>query len=49
VLAEIANEHGGVVFSDGYLGRVARRAEKLGLSQPKTTPEALKVLEHPES
>jgi glutamine synthetase len=50
LLAEIANEHGGVVFNgDGYSAEWHAEAEKRGLPNLKTTPEALKVLEQPES
>jgi glutamine synthetase len=50
LLAEIANEHDGVVFNgDGYSAEWHAEAEKRGLPNLKTTPEALKVLEQPES
>jgi glutamine synthetase len=50
VLTEIIKEHGAVVFNgDGYSAEWHAEAEKRGLLNLKTTPEALKVLEQPET
>jgi glutamine synthetase len=50
VLTEIIKEHGAVVFNgDGYSAEWHAEAEKRGLLNLKTTPEALKILELPET
>jgi len=50
ILTEIIKEHGAVVFNgDGYSAEWHAEAEKRGLLNLKTTPEALKVLELPET
>ncbi len=50
LLTEIIKEHGAVVFNgDGYSAEWHAEAEKRGLLNLKTTPEALKVLEMPET
>ncbi|HEX7670648.1 MAG TPA: hypothetical protein VF395_13735, partial [Polyangiaceae bacterium] len=50
VLAEIMKENGAVVFNgDGYSAEWHAEAEKRGLLNLKTTPDALKILELPET
>lgn len=50
LLAELYNEHSAVVFNgDGYSAEWHAEAEKRGLLNLKTSPEALKVLEQPET
>jgi glutamine synthetase len=50
VLAEIMKENGAVVFNgDGYSSEWHAEAEKRGLLNLKTTPDALKILELPET
>ncbi|HVW27485.1 MAG TPA: glutamine synthetase III [Polyangiaceae bacterium] len=50
VLTDIIREHGAVVFNgDNYSAEWHAEAEKRGLPNLKTTPEALKVLEQPET
>jgi glutamine synthetase len=47
VLAEIIKDHGAVIFNgDGYSAEWHAEAEKRGLPNLKTSPEALKVFEH---
>ncbi len=50
LLADIIKEDGAVVFNgDGYSAEWHAEAEKRGLLNLKTTPEALKILEAPET
>jgi glutamine synthetase len=50
VLAEIMKEHGAVVFNgDNYTAEWHAEAEKRGLLNLKTTPDALKILELPDT
>ncbi|HVU05006.1 MAG TPA: glutamine synthetase III [Polyangiaceae bacterium] len=50
VVADVYKEHGAVVFNgDGYSAEWHAEAEKRGLLNLKTSPEALKVLENPET
>ena len=50
LLTEIVKEHSAVVFNgDGYSAEWHAEAEKRGLLNLKTTPEALKILEQPET
>lgn len=49
LLAEIIKEHGAVVFNgDNYSAEWHAEAEKRGLLNLRTTPDALKILEQPE-
>jgi len=50
LLADMYKEHSAVVFNgDGYSAEWHAEAEKRGLLNLKTSPEALKVLENPET
>ncbi|MBM4361460.1 MAG: glutamine synthetase III [Deltaproteobacteria bacterium] len=50
LLTEIANEHSAVIFNgNGYSAEWHAEAAKRGLPNNRTTPEALKILEAPES
>lgn len=49
LLNEIINEHGAIIFNgDGYSQQWHEEAEKRGLLNLRTTPEALEVLRKPE-
>jgi glutamine synthetase len=50
LLQEIITQHGAVIFNgDGYSAEWHAEAEKRGLLNLKTTPEALKILELPDT